>query len=76
VLGATREEFSSSLGRMEIELVRQVPKQEALGVYYVAPGGDSFNDVVRDIWYMPVALRDVDGNLLNVTPIYCTVKEL
>jgi type II secretory pathway pseudopilin PulG len=71
VLGVTRDDLASP---QEVELVRAAPGMPGIGVNYIGAGANP--DVVSDIWYMPIALRDVDGNLLNVTPVYCTVKEL
>lgn len=69
VLGVIRD----GLDPQEVELVRAVPAMPPIGVNYTNPGT---GDMVSDIWYMPVALRDADGSLLNVTPVYVTVKEL
>lgn len=64
----------------EIELVRAAPAMPDLdpsplrtGAYYIDPvNGNS----VSDIWFIPVTTRDIDGNLLTLTPVYATVKEL
>ncbi len=71
VLGVIRD----GLNPQEVELVRAVPAMPLVNVNYFI-GNPANQDVVSDIWYMPVALRDADGSLLNVTPVYVTVKEL
>jgi len=85
VLSRARLDESTNSGRVEVELVRQIPAMPALGVYYVAPGGTQVNDVVRDIWYLPTTVKadptpgspnSGDEFLLTLTPIYATVKEL
>ncbi len=57
----------------EIELVRAPAGMPGITVNYIDPvNGDS----VSDIWFMPVAVRDANNNLLTLTPVYATVKEL
>jgi prepilin-type N-terminal cleavage/methylation domain-containing protein len=78
VVGREWEEEEGAAGRMQIDFARQIPSMPALPVYYVAPGGDSVDDVVRDIWYLPLGV-DSDGDDAidqTLTPVYVTVKEL
>ena len=70
VLGVERDALAAD---QEVELVRATPGMPSLGVYYI---NTTTGDAVSDIWYMPVAIRDVNGSLLNLTPVYVTVKEL
>jgi hypothetical protein len=44
-----------------------------IGVNYI---NATTGETVSDIWYLPVAVRDTNTNLLNLTPVYVTVKEL
>ena len=74
VLGVERDALADD---HEVELVRAVPGMASIGVnYFPAVPPNNPGDIVSDIWYMPVAIRDIDGLLLNLTPVYVTVKEL
>ena len=58
---------------MEVELVRAAPGMPSLGVFYT---NTTTGESVSDIWYIPLALPDINGDLLTLTPVYATVKEL
>jgi len=58
-----------------VELVRPVPATPLLPVYF-QNGTNGFDDVVTDIWYMPVSATGADGREYRLTPVYATVKEL
>jgi prepilin-type N-terminal cleavage/methylation domain-containing protein len=58
----------------EVELVRPVPAMPGGGVYSIGAGANPA--MVSDIWYIPVAVPDTSGNLLTLTPVYVTVREL
>lgn len=81
VLSVTREDTNNN-GVLDdgttVELVRGPPAIAPLNVFYVAPGGNSNDNIVTDIWYMPTSLdTDGDGQVdVTLTPVYATVKEL
>jgi prepilin-type N-terminal cleavage/methylation domain-containing protein len=66
--------------RIDVELVRAVPAMSRLPVNYVLnpsnPGSDGFENVVSDIWYIPLMVVAEDEREYLLTPIFATVKEL
>jgi hypothetical protein len=62
-----------------VELLRPPPAMPPIGCYYyLAPtsGDPGAENIVTDIWYIPLTMWDANGQEFRFTPVYVTVKEL
>jgi hypothetical protein len=59
-----------------VELLRPPPAMPAIQSYYMLPPSDGAENIVTDIWYIPLTMTDSSGQEFRFTPVYLTVKEL
>ena len=66
----------SDNGEWLVELIRPVPAMPAIQPYYMLSPFDGAENIVTDIWYLPLTMTDLSGQEFRLTPVYLTVKEL
>lgn len=59
-----------------VELTRPVPALPAIPLYHMPNSPDGAENIVTDIWYLPLTMTDLSGQEFRLTPVYLTVKEL